>query len=99
MSWRRLIGLASLATHLGLLLVKKVKIPESTYSSRVEAGLHGGAPLCADRVYLGIVTLKSALLALKQPVNLKVFAPLCDQDRSIPAFPCETREDAEVFKG
>lgn len=34
---------------------------------------------------------------LTVPVNLKVFAPFCEKDRSMPTIPCEIMKNASCF--
>jgi len=82
MSCRRLIGLASLVTHLPLLALSYIPPAVEAHSSSVEAGLHGGVlwtcRTCEDARKLG-----AAL------VNQNTFAPFCEQKRSMPAIPYE----------
>jgi hypothetical protein len=84
MSCRRLIGLASFATHLPPHISNyHLLLDQNIYSSKVEAGLHGGV-LWTLRASIGGWAREPAFL-----VNRKVFEPFCEQDRSMPAIPCE----------
>lgn len=85
MSCLRLIGRASLATHLCALASSRHDTLGEAHSSRTEAGRHGGV-LCAGavcRCRRGVTAQRPAAIASRKDDGL-----FCEQDRSMPAIPC-----------